>query len=240
MKLSTRSFKNIALVGFFVSALTGCGNASDLLRSGKDDTESSETRLSASDDSQNLLDDTINAASGLKDPQFKPFRLDGLDGRPGEGPRGPREGGPHGHAKGPHGKDGRGHPHPPMPPLPADILALFKAADAKKDLVLGIDRTKVEPILKALQTDLEALRAVSGTREAFLEKAKEIHAKYAEQLKAVLPSLESLTQEQKDRVKAIHDLQKKVIESCVIRGADPASAACSTAKSELQANIDAP
>jgi len=128
----------------------------------------------------------------------------------------------------------------PPPALPADILALMKAADAKKDAVLGIERVKVEEILKNMRTDLEAARAVAASRDDFVAQAKVIQDKYVAQLKTVLPSFESLTQEQKDRVKAIHDLQKGVISACVARGADSASATCTSAKAALQANIDAP
>ncbi len=242
MKFSVLSLSKFSALGIIALTLTACGSATDLLNMKDEDSDrTSQSNENYESDSQNLIDSSVGSASGMVDPQFKPYRLDGL-GKPEGGSGRPEgkhaDGGGRGHHKGPHGKGGQGKP--PHAPLPADIIELFKSADVKKDSVLGIDRTKVEPILKAMATDLTALRSVAGTREVFLAKAKEIQDKYAEQLKAVLPAFDSLTQEQKDRVKAIHDLQKKVIDSCVARGADPASATCTTAKSDLKANIDAP
>ncbi|NBW81087.1 hypothetical protein EBR21_04965 [bacterium] len=240
MKHSNRVLSYLSSLALATIALTACGTAMDLLD--KNGQSQSTAANSSESDTQNLLDGSFGSASGMTDPQFKPFRMEGLDGPeqgdhgPGHGP-GHGDGGGRGHHKGPHG----GGPDKRGPaPLPADIAELMKSADAKKDSVLGIDRTKIDPILKAMQTDLEALRAVSASRDDFMTKAKEIQAKYSDQLKAVLPAFDSLTQEQKDRVKAIHDLQKKVIDSCVARGADSTSATCTTAKSDLKANIDAP
>ncbi|MFZ9520098.1 MAG: hypothetical protein ACO3A4_06425 [Silvanigrellaceae bacterium] len=235
MKRSNRVLSCLSSIALATSALTACGTAMDLLD--KNGQSQSSAANSSESDTQNLLDGSFGSASGMTDPQFKPFRMEGVGGseRGGHGP-GHADGGGRGHHKGPHGGPGK----PPPQALPADIAELMKSADAKKDAVLGIDRTKIDPILKAMQADLEVLRAVAGSREVFLVKAKEIQDKYAEQLKAALPAFDSLTQEQKDRVKAIHDLQKKVIDSCVARGADSTSATCTTAKSDLKANIDAP
>jgi hypothetical protein len=116
----------------------------------------------------------------------------------------------------------------------------MKAADAKKDAVLGIDRAKVNEIMTAMKTDLETLRAVTVSREDFIAQAKVIQDKYTAQLKTILPAFDTLTADQKARVKAIHDLQKGVIDSCVARGADSGSAACTAAKTALKANIEAP
>lgn len=235
MKRSNRVLSYLSSIALATSALTACGTAMDLLD--KNGQSQSSAANSSESDTQNLLDGSFGSASGMTDPQFKPFRMEGLEGpENGDHGRGPGHGGGRGHHKGPHGGPGK----PPPQALPADIAELMKSADAKKDAVLGIDRTKIDPILKAMQADLEVLRAVAGSREVFLVKAKEIQDKYAEQLKAALPAFDSLTQEQKDRVKAIHDLQKKVIDSCVARGADSTSATCTTAKSDLKANIDAP
>lgn len=116
----------------------------------------------------------------------------------------------------------------------------MKSADAKKASVLSIDLAKVDEVLKSMRTDLETLRTIAVSREDFQTQAKVIQDKYTAQLKTILPAFETLTQEQKDRVKAIHDLQKGVIDSCVARGADSSSAVCSSAKSALQGNIEAP
>lgn len=242
MKFSTRALCKVSAFAVAVLMANGCGNATELLNKLDESKDQAASSTSSESDSQNLIDGSLSAASGMADPQFKPYRLDGLepDGR-GHGPEGHRDGGGRGHHKGPRGDEGHGKGgHGKPPALPEEIANLMKSADAKKDTVLGIDRTKVEPIIKAMQTDLEVLRSVAGTREVFLAKAKEIQDKYQAQLKAVLPAFDSLTQEQKDRVKAIHDLQKKMLDSCVARGADATSAACTTAKSDLKANIDAP
>lgn len=236
MKLSILTLGRFSALTIVALSATACGTAVDLLA---DKDRDAQIEVSSDEETnQNLIDASFSSASGMNLPEFKPFRV-GLAGVEGEveHKRGPHAHSRPGHHKGPRG----GHdPQKKLQPLPAEIAELMKAADAKKDSVLGIDRSKVEPILKAMATDLQALRAVTPSREEFVAKAKEIQTKYAEQLKAVLPAFDSLTQEQKDRVKAIHDLQKKVIVGCVVRGADAASETCSTAKSELKANIEAP
>jgi hypothetical protein len=188
------------------------------------------------------MDSSLASASGSEEPSLRPFKMEGghfpspphAKGRHGAGDRhGQSSGGGFG------GHHGRGKGHQP-PPLPTDIIEGMKAADAKKDSVLGIDRVKVNEIMTAMKTDLDALRAVAVSRDDFLAQAKLIQDKYTEQLKAIIPAFESLTAEQKTRVKAIHDLQKGVIDSCVARGADSVSAACTAAKVALKANIDAP
>lgn len=237
MMYSIRSFTVLSVLSMTTVGLTACGTAQDLLsEKGYDSSQQVNTPTS---DNQDLLDQSLGLASGMADPQFRPYRLDtlGLD----DHQDGPRDGGGRGHHKGPHSRDGRdGHGKQPPAPRPAEIIDLMKAADAKKDSVLGIDRTKIDPILQAMRSELELLRSIAGSRELFMVKAKEIQDKYAEQLKAALPAFDGLTQEQKDRVKAIHELQKKVVDSCIARGADSASATCSTAKTELKANIDSP
>lgn len=224
------------------AAATGCGSIEKLTSNAGNSTS---TEVS-SEESENatLMDASLSAAAGSEDPSLRPFRMDGLSH-----PAGMHEGrGPRGKGHGPggrgHGPGGRG-PHAGGPggkhnAIPAEIQTLMKAADSKRDSVLGIDRAKVDEVLAALKTDLEALRAVSPSREEFQAQAKVLHDKYTAQLKTILPAFDTLTTEQKARVKAIHDLQKGVIDSCVARGADAASAACTTAKSALQANIDAP
>lgn len=236
MKLSIRTLGRFSALTIAALSATACGTAVDLLT---DKDKATQLEVSSDEETnQNLIDSSFSSASGMNQPEFKPFRV-GPAGTEGEieHKRGPHPHGRAGHQKGPRG----GHdPRKKLQQLPAEIAELMKAADAKKDAVLGIDRSQVEPILKAMATDLQALRAVTPSREEFVAKAKEVQAKYSEQLKAVLPAFDSLTQEQKDRVKAIHDLQKKVIVSCVAREADAASETCSNAKAELKANIEAP
>jgi len=236
MKLSILTLSKFSVLTIVALSATACGTAVDLLAD-KDIGAQTEV-ISDEQTNQNLMDASFSAASGMKNDEFKPFSVGFSNGEDeSDHKRGPHPRGRPGHHKGPRGGGEHKMGHQP---LPAEIAELMKAADAKKDSVLGIDRSKVEPILKAMATDLQALRAVTPSREEFVAKAKEIQAKYTEQLKAVLPAFDSLTQEQKERVKAIHDLQKKVIVSCVARGADAASETCNTAKSELKANIEAP
>lgn len=236
MKLSTRALSKFSVLTIVALSVTACGTAVDLLT---DKDRSGQTEVSSDEETnQNLMDASFSAASGMNNDEFKPFRAGFSKGEDeSDHKRGPHPRGRPGLHKGPRGGGEHKMGHQP---LPAEIAELMKAADAKKDSVLGIDRSKVEPILKAMATDLQALRAVTPSREEFVAKAKEIQAKYTEQLKAVLPAFDSLTQEQKDRVKSIHDLQKKVIVSCVARGADATSETCGSAKSDLKANIDAP
>ncbi|MEY4064083.1 MAG: hypothetical protein RIR26_291 [Pseudomonadota bacterium] len=239
MKSSTRS---TALFGslFVLSFLSvSCGRVMDVLSSSDKDGRGA---VSTDTETQLMLEQSMNDAAGSSEPSLRPFPMDDLDGPPPppeglgrdghrgppHGPRGPRhEHGDHGRGKGPVS-------------IPAEILSLMKAADAKKDTVLGIDRSKVDEILKAMRTDLEALRAIAVTRTDFEVQAKVIHDKYAAELRTVIPAFDTLTQEQKTRVKTIHDLQHEVIKSCVMPGADAASASCAAAKINLQADIDAP
>jgi hypothetical protein len=237
MKTMTRTFGFLSSLALIAVSVSACGSLREMA-SQRGDSVASQHETSEID-SQNLLDGTLSAASGMADPQFKPYRLSSLDNIEDE-PHDKNDKGHHGkrrHGKG-HGRDH--HDRGARASLPAEISDLMKSADAKKDAILGIDRSKVEPILTAMKTDLLTLREISATRDEFLAKAKEIQTKYAEQLKAILPAFESLSQEQKDRVKALHDLQKKVIKSCVAKLADPASAACTGAKDELKASINAP
>jgi|GEM_PF-671180 len=244
--MKSNSLRSSVLSSLCLLALSvaACGQIDTLLTKQGDNKSEQQSSTYDSENSQ-LLDGTFSAAAGSSDPSLRPYPMDGLAGR-GEfegddrgDDHGRGRGGHHGGGHGPHGSGkGRGDKGPPA--LPADIEALMKAADAKKDTVLKIDRAKVDEILKAMRTDLEALRTVAVSREDFQAQAKTIQDKYTPQLRAVVPAFETLSQEQKDRVKALHDLQKKVIDGCVARGADAASATCTTAKSDLQANIDAP
>jgi hypothetical protein len=228
----------LTLTFFILGATTiGCGQLTDVLDGSKNDSSSA---FSNEDESSKLISDSVNSASGSSEDFLRPYVINGV-----EGAKGKHEDFKHG-AKGRHGPRG-GHgskgikpPPPLLSALPVEIQTLMKAADAKKDSVLGIDRTKVDEILKNMRTDLEAARSVAASRDDFVAQAKVIQDKYVAQLKTVLPAFDSLTQDQKDRVKAIHDLQKGVIDSCVARGADSASAACTTAKTALQSNIDTP
>ena len=229
--MNARTYKVSLLSALFAlsAGSTSCGTLDQFASSSKEEIESIDD---ASDtETSNLIEASMSAASGSEEPSLRPFRMDGL------GQKG-------GHKKGK--KHGRGHQHgrhsekEHRPVIPAEIQSILKAADAKKDAVLGIDRVKVDEILAAMKTDLSTLRAVSASREEFKSQAKIIQDKYSEQLRAILPSFDSLSQEQKDRVKAIHDLQKGVMEACVREDADAASDACTAAKSSLQGNIDTP
>lgn len=220
-------------VALLALALISCGTANDFLSKGNDGGGDSPSSNFESD-SRSLLTGTESAASGTKEPQFLPF--DGEDADHGQGDHHHGPGGRGGHKRGGHGGDHHGEMHQP---LPAEIAELMKSANAKKDSVLGIDRAKVDAVKTEMKADLQALHAVSANREIFMTKAKEIQDKYAQQLKGVLPAFESLTQEQKNRVSAIHDLQKKVMDACVrVTASD--SAECTSAKSALKTNIDAP
>jgi hypothetical protein len=216
-----------------------CGQMENLLNKAEDDSSQS---ISSDTETANLMESSYSSSLGSNEPSLRPFPLDGLE----IGAEQPDAAGRHGRG----GSGGRGHPgkKPPHGPgkgkgpasLPAEIQALMKSADTKKASVLSIDLAKVDEVLKSMRTDLESLRMIAVSREDFQTQAKVIQDKYTSQLKTILPAFEALTQEQKDRVKAIHDLQKGVIDSCVARGADSSSAACSSAKSALQGNIDAP
>lgn len=200
----------------------------------------SKGAVSTDTETELMLEQSMTDAAGSSEPSLRPYSMDGLDGPPpppegvgrdGHGGPGPR--GPH-HERGDRGR-GRG----PVS-IPAEIQALMKAADAKKDSVLGIDRSKVDEILKAMKTDLDALRQIAVTRTDFEVQAKVILDKYSAELRKAIPAFDTLTPEQKTRVKTIHDLQREVIKSCVMRGADAAGATCAAAKINLQADIDAP
>lgn len=207
---------------------TSCGQLEQLTQN----EESSETLFSETD-TANLIDNALMAASGSEEPSLRRFPLDSPDTENSLG---------HGHKRGRgHGKRGGGrHGHiGPAIELPDDIKELMSQADAKRDSILGIDRTKVEEIVKAMKTDLEALKSVSSTREEFQAQAKVIVDKYSAELRTVLPAFDTLTQEQKDKVKAIHDLQRGMLTACFARGADPASEQCTAAKTALQGNITA-
>lgn len=219
------------LVSLLGLGTIACGQLEELSSRGE---RTAQSESNETDDQENLINSSLTEATGSSEPSLRPFSVGSAEA--GKLP-------PGGHGKhGPRGRPGPHHPHGAklVSPLPADILALMKAADAKKNSVLGIDRAKVDEILKALQTELVALRAVSASREEFIANAKPIQEKYTAQLRSVLPAFESLSQEQKDRVKSIHDQQKAVIQSCAVVGADPAAAACTAAKAALQASIDAP
>ncbi|MEY3904050.1 MAG: hypothetical protein RL189_3356, partial [Pseudomonadota bacterium] len=188
MKLSIRTLGRLSALSIVALSATACGTAVDLLT---DKDRSGQTEVSSDEETnQNLMDASFSAASGMNNEEFRPLRV-GFSNGEGESDhkRGPHPNGRPGHHRGPRGGGEHKQGHPP---LPAEIAELMKAADAKKDSVLGIDRSKVEPILKAMATDLQALRAVTPSREEFVAKAKEVQAKYSEQLKAVLPAFDSL------------------------------------------------
>jgi hypothetical protein len=223
-----------ALISLGASAV-GCGQLDAALAIKKDG--SSETAIS--DETNSLIEDTVNSAGGSSEDFMHPFALDGGEETmrkskrptPGFLPPPSRAG----HAsKSPH--LGR----VPKKAIPADILGLLKASNEKKDAILGIDRAKVEEVLKAMRKELEDLRASKPSPEEFRAKYKAIQEKYIAQLREVLPKFDALTQEQKDSLKALHELQHGMIKSCVAPGADAASEACTQAKANLQAKIDAP
>jgi hypothetical protein len=239
MKHSHRSAALLSSL-FALSCLSvSCGQMMEVLSSS--DKESKEA-VSTDSETQLWLEQSINDAAGSSEPSLRPFPIDehghppppeamGRDDHrgPGSGARG------HPHA----GRGHRGRGKGPVS-LPPEILAIMKEADAKKDTVLGIDRTKVDEILKAMKTDLEALRQIAVTRTDFEVQVKVILDKYAAELRNAIPAFDTLTPEQKTRVKTIHDLQHEVLKSCVLPGADAASATCAAAKINLQADIDAP
>jgi Spy/CpxP family protein refolding chaperone len=207
-----------------------CGQLEQLAQTG----ENSESFFS-DEDTANLIDSALTAASGSSEPSLKRFPLDSSETEDSIG-HGERRG--RGLGQGKRGGRRHGHAGPAMQ-VPDDIKALMTQADAKRDSILGINRTQVEEIISAMKTDLEALKNVSATREEFEAQAKVIVEKYSAELRIVLPAFESLTQEQKDQVKAIHDLQRGMLIACIARGADPASESCTVAKTALQTNISA-
>lgn len=220
------SFALMATVG--LTAIS-CGQLEDIIQD-----KGQDSQLIASDaDTANLIDNAFSSASGSSDPSMRRFPLDSPNEDAGIGPHGQSRG-EHGHRR--RGKHGH---HGAALQIPDDIKGLMTQADAKRDSILGIDRTKVDEIVAAMRTDLEALRSVAVTREEFEAQAKTIVDKYAAELRTVIPPFESLTQEQKDQVKAIHDLQKGVLQACVARGSDPAGETCTAAKTALQSQVTA-
>lgn len=239
MKMSFAAARFTSVLLVLGLATAACGQLQDMVSKTERD---SASETSTPSDNDSLVDASLTSASGTEEPSLRPFKMDGGHGphEDGDGMGGKGHG--HGHPPkgGFGGPRGHGRGHQPPPPIPADVQEGMKAADAKKDAVLGIDRAKVDEVMTAMKTDLDALRAVAVNRDDFIAQAKVIQDKYAAQLKTILPAFESLTAEQKARVKAIHDLQKGVIDACVARGADSASAACTAAKVALKANIEAP
>jgi Spy/CpxP family protein refolding chaperone len=217
---------SLAVTGF---GATSCGQLEELVAQQKEDSQN----FASDTDTANLIDSAFTAASGSGEPSLKRFPLDSPETEDALG-HGPRHGRGHGHGK--RGGGRHGHAGPAIQ-IPDDIKALMTQADAKRDSILGIDRVKVDEIVQAMRTDLEALRSVSATREEFEAQAKVIVDKYSAELRTVLPAFDTLTQEQKDQVKAIHDLQRGMLTACIARGADPASESCTAAKAALQSNV---
>lgn len=225
----SRTALSFALMTAAGLAAISCGQLEDMVQDRDEDSQ-----LIASDtDTANLIDSAFSNASGSSDPSIRRFPLDSPHEDVGIGPRGQHRG-EHGSRK--HGKRGR---HGAALQIPDDIKELMTQADAKRDSILGIDRAKVTEIVDAMRTDLEALRSVAVTREEFEAQAKTIVDKYAAELRTVIPAFDTLTQEQKDQVKAIHDLQKGVIKACVARGSDSAGETCTAAKTALQSQVAA-
>jgi len=229
MKCNTLFARSVLSLSLAVAGLsaTSCGQLDQISQQQKEDAQS----FASENDTANLIDSALTTASGSSEPSLRRFSLESAETEESLG---------HGHGRG-HGhgkrKGGRqGHAGPAIQ-IPDDIKALMTQADAKRDGVLGIDRAKVDEVINAMRTDLEALRSISATREEFKAQAKVIVDKYSAELRTVLPAFESLTQEQKDEVKAIHDLQRAMLTACIARGADPASESCTAAKAALQSNV---
>lgn len=219
---------SFAIVGLSAAS---CGQLEEIANKQEEGSQS----YASENDTANLIDSALTAASGSGEPSLRRFSLE-MPGAEDSFEHGPKHDGARGHPHGRKGQGKRGRVGPAIQ-LPDDIKALMSQADLKRDSILGIERAKVDEIVNAMRTDLEALRSVSATREEFQAQAKAIVDKYSAELRTVLPPFDSLTQEQKDQVKAIHDLQRGMLTACIARGADPASESCTAAKTALETHI---